>query len=486
MLLQQGPSGQKETKAVESLNGGVIMDDAALVIRNPANGELLRELEVDTAASVADKYQRARKAQEAWEAVSVEKRIQIISVFQELIEEKRDSLAQLLSQEMGKPISQSHAELSGVQKRITFFREHVVEVLLENPSFQVADSDVEEVIAYEPLGVIACISAWNYPYSVGANVFIPALLAGNSVLYKPSEFATLTGLEIDRLLKEAGVPKDVFIPAIGAGDVGGYVLDQDVDGVFFVGSKATGVKIAEAAARKLVPAVMELGGKDPVYIADDMDPELLIDGLVDGAFENTGQCCCSVERIYVHEKIYQPFVDAFVARVQELKVGNPLDENTSVGPLTRPQQVDVLKRQVADAVEKGAEVLTGGSPIDGPGNYFQPTVLVNVDHSMDLMREESFGPVIGIQKVSSDDEATELMKDTEYGLTAGVYTMDRRRAEAILKQIDTGTAYWNTCKTVSPRLPWGGSKASGFGRLLSYEGIRAFMKSRSWYYRDSI
>lgn len=455
-----------------------------LQVINPATGELLGTLATDDPSSIAEKFSRAKKAQKSWASVGLERRIQIIATFQRLLEESRDSLAQLLSQEVGKPIVQAHNELKGVQKRIDFFREHVVEVLEENPSFHL--DEMEEIIAYEPLGTIASISAWNYPYSVGANVYIPALLTGNTVLYKPSEYSSLTGQETARLLYAAGVPKDVFIPVIGEGSVGAELLTHPVNGVFFVGSAKTGQKIAEAAARLLTTAVMELGGKDPLYICEDMDIETILPGIIEGVFENSGQCCCAVERIYVHQDRYQAFVDAFLTRVQALKVGNPLEEDTQIGPLTRSAQVEVLQFQVQDALDKGATLLTGGHAVDGPGNFFEPTLLIDVNHSMAIMKEESFGPIIGIQKVKNDDEALQLMQDSSYGLTAGVYTMNRERAERILSQIRTGTAYWNVCKRVSPRLPWGGCKSSGVGRLLSYEGIRAFLTIKAWHYHPEV
>ena len=219
---------------------------------------------------------------------------------------------------------------------------------------------MEERITLEPLGVVANISAWNYPWFVGANVFVPALLAGNTVLYKPSEYAALTGLEIARLLHESGVPEDVFIALIGAGDVGAALLKQPVDGVFFTGSYGTGKRIAEAVRGRMVKLQLELGGKDPVYVCEDVDIAKAAAGIADGAFYNTGQSCCSVERIYVNEKIFKPFVDAFVAEVKGFKSGDPADDKTYIGPLTRAPQVKVLEAQVSDAKKKGARVLTGG------------------------------------------------------------------------------------------------------------------------------
>ncbi|MCA9544286.1 MAG: aldehyde dehydrogenase family protein, partial [Myxococcales bacterium] len=261
------------------------------------------------------------------------------------------------------------------------------------------------------------------------------------------------------------------------------LLELPIDGVFFTGSHATGVKIAQAAAAQLIPVQLELGGKDPAYAADDVDPKATAEGLADGAFYNAGQSCCAVERIYVHEAIYGPFVEAFAAAVDGFVMGDPAHEDTYLGPLTRAAQIPVIEAQVADAVAKGAKVLRGGHRLDKPGAWFAPTVLIDVDHTMEVMREESFGPVIGIQKVSGDAEAVKLMNDTAYGLTAAVYTHDQARAQAILGALDTGTAYWNCCDRVSPRLEWTGRGHSGVGSTLGEVGIRAFVRPRAWHLR---
>jgi len=331
--------------------------------------------------------------------------------------------------------------------------------------------------------VIANISAWNYPYFVGSNVFVPALIAGNAVLYKPSEFATLTGLHIAEMLHEAGIPTDVFVPVVGDGATGAALLAQPIDGVFFTGSYATGARIAAVAGRRMIKVQLELGGKDPVYVCEDVDVAAAAAGIADGAFYNTGQSCCSVERIYVHESIHDAFVAAFVAEVKGFRVGDPMDEATYIGAITRRPQLDVLRKQVADAKKKGARLLTGGQAIKGKGNWFAPTVFADVDHSMALMRDESFGPIIGIQRVADDASAVGLMNDTDYGLTAGVYTRDERRAKRILAQVRAGSVYWNCCDRVSPRLPWSGIGHSGIGLTLSTYGIQTFTRPKAWHLR---
>jgi acyl-CoA reductase-like NAD-dependent aldehyde dehydrogenase len=450
-------------------------------ILNPATGAVIGDIPEDGAFAVRNKYERARAAQPAWAATPIKKRVAAIRAFRDRIVAKHDVLARTLTQEVGKPIRQSKNELNGLLKRIDFFLAEAARVLRDQKVHFDEKQKLEERSSHEPLGVIANISAWNYPYFVGSNVFVPALLVGNTVLYKPSEYATLTGRHIAETLHEAGVPADVFIVVIGSKAAGAALLRQPVDGVFFTGSYATGAKIGTVAGRKMIKVQLELGGKDPVYVCEDVDVKAAAAGIADGAFYNTGQSCCSVERIYVHEKIHDAFVAAFVAEVKGYKIGDPMDETTYIGPITRRPQLDVLRHQVADAKRKGAKLLAGGDVIRRKGNWFEPTVFVDVDHRMALMRDESFGPIIGIQKVRDDTEALRLMNDSEYGLTAGVYTPDQKRARRILSQVHAGSAYWNCCDRVSPRLPWSGVGHSGIGLTLSTYGIQTFTRPKAWH-----
>jgi acyl-CoA reductase-like NAD-dependent aldehyde dehydrogenase len=269
----------------------------------------------------------------------------------------------------------------------------------------------------------------------------------------------------------------------GAAEAGAAVVGAAIDGVFFTGSYATGRRVAQAAAERLLHVQLELGGKDPIYVCADAPVAAVARAVADGAFYNTGQSCCAVERIYVQRAAATPFIAAFLGAVNGFRVGDPLDEATYIGPLARRAQRAVLAAQVADATARGARVLCGGAPLAGPGNFFAPTVLVDVDHSMTVMREESFGPLIGIQVVDGDEEAVAAMQDTDYGLTAGVYTPDRARAERILAAMDTGTVYWNCCDRVSPRLPWSGRGHSGLGMTLATHGIRSFLRPKAWHLR---
>ena len=452
-----------------------------LKIFNPATGTQIDAVVADTPASVATKSQRARAAQAAWASAPLTERLACLQRFRGLVQAELETLARTLTLEVGKPIRQSRSELNGLLGRIDYFLAQVQGATADETVF--SDATITERISHDALGLVANISAWNYPYFVGGNVFVPALLTGNAVLYKPSEFATLSGLHIARLLHAAGVPPDVFVPLVGAGEVGAALIEQRVDGVFFTGSNATGARIAASVGPRLLKLQLELGGKDPSYVCDDANVQLAAETLADGAMYNTGQSCCSVERIYVHEPIHDAFVEAFLATVRALVRGDPMDEATTIGALTRAPQLAVLEAQVADAKAKGATLRAGGQRIVEPGNWFEPTVFTDVDHGMELMREESFGPIIGIQKVSGDAQALALMNDTRYGLTAGVFTPDEARARGLLAQVNAGSVYWNCCDRVSPRLPWSGYGDSGLGLTLSTYGIQTFTRPKAWHLR---
>lgn len=449
-------------------------------IINPATGLAISEQPETSPTNIQEMLAASRKSQKQWAQLGVAKRLEVLEAYEKLVKQHLPELAEILTSETGKPITQSKNEVSGSMDRIRHLKKHAKK-WLENEVM--TTGEVLEFVTHEPLGVIANISAWNYPYNVGYNVFLYALIAGNAVLYKPSEYATLTGLKIKELLDTAGVPEHIFQVVVGGGGTGAALLQKNLDGYFFTGSYATGVKIAQAVAPKLVPVQLELGGKDPLYVMEDVESVAkAAQNAAEGAFYNNGQSCCAVERIYVHQDIYEEFVEHFVAAVQGYHVGDPMDDSTFIGPLTRSEQLAVLEAQCADALAKGAKLLLGGKRLKGPGYYFEPTVFTAVNHHMDIMREESFGPVIGIQKVSNDEEALKLMANTDYGLTAAVFSSDESRARALLDQLEVGTAYWNCCDRVSPNVPWSGRKHSGLGATLSYTGIRAFTKPKAYHW----
>ena len=449
-------------------------------IINPATEDVITTLSEDTHASLQLKLEKLRAAQPAWYNKPLADRIAVLTKFATLLGDHIEDLSQVLTSEVGKPLQQSRNEINGAISRIKWLTDNASKYLSDEIMSE--DAHLVEKIVYEPLGVVCNISAWNYPYLVGLNVFVPALMAGNAVMYKPSEHATLTGIKIEKLLREAGLSDNLFKVAIGAKDVGEILLDLHFDGYFFTGSYKTGSHIYERVARKMVTCQLELGGKDPLYVADDnRDIQSVAAATADGAFYNNGQSCCAVERIYVHEKVYDAYVDAFIKEVKSYQIGSPTEEGVYIGPLSRKEQIEVLSQQVQDAKSKGATIATGGKPISGAGFYFEPTVALNVTHDMAMMKEESFGPIIGIMKVKHDEEAIALMQDTAYGLTAAVFSADQKRAEQILRRINAGTGYWNCCDRVSAALPWSGRMHSGIGATLSHAGIRAFTRPKGYH-----
>jgi acyl-CoA reductase-like NAD-dependent aldehyde dehydrogenase len=451
----------------------------AIDVHNPATGMLVRSVAVTEDGEIAQKVERARRAQGAWSGRAYAERAGVLRAFAELLEAERDECARTTSSEVGKPIRQARNEITAVLDRVAWNVAHAGGVVA--PRSVTSGADVDERVTHEPVGVVAHVSAWNYPYFVGLNTIVPALLVGNAVVYKPSEHATLTGLRLVDMLHRAGVPVDAVQAVVGGGPAGAALVAAPVDMVCFTGSYATGRAVAAAAADRLVRVQLELGGKDAAYVCDDVDPEDAAIAVAEGACYNGGQSCAAIERVYVHEAVASAFIAALVEVVSAYRVGDPTDDTTDVGPLARAAQVDVLESQVADAVAKGAQVRVGGRRIARPGNWFEPTVLVDVDDRMAVMREESFGPVVPVAVVQDDAEALARMDDTEFGLGAAVFTQDRDRAERILGALDVGNAYWNTSDRSSVRLPWSGRRHSGIGVSMSESGIRALVREKSWH-----
>jgi acyl-CoA reductase-like NAD-dependent aldehyde dehydrogenase/uncharacterized protein YceH (UPF0502 family) len=451
----------------------------SLEVRNPATGEIVRSVAITEEGEIAQKITRARAAQPAWAARPYADRAATLRAFRALLETEAEECAQLTTREMGKPIRQSRNEVRAVLERIDWNIEHVGEVVA--PRVVTTSDALQERITYEPVGVVAHISAWNYPYFVGLNSIVPALLAGNAVCYKPSENATLTGLRLVDLMHRSGVPVDVVHAIVGSGRTGAALVDADIDMVCFTGSYATGRAVASAVADRLLRVQLELGGKDPAYVCDDVDPDGAALAIAEGAFYNGGQSCSATERVYVHEAIWDGFVSALVEVVSDYRVGDPGEDATDVGPLARAEQIDLLEAQLADAAQRGGKVLCGGDRIDRPGNWFAPTVVVDVPDDAALMRDESFGPVIGVARVRDDAEAVARMDDTDFGLGASVFSTDRERAERVLARLDVGNAYWNTADRSCVRLPWSGRRHSGLGTSMSESGVRAFVREKAWH-----
>ena len=444
---------------------------------NPATGEILREFECTTQAQVRAAMAGARAAQPDWNERGVRKRIAILREFQRMLHEKKSEIARLITREAGKPYVEALlTEILVVLDAARFYVDNAYRLLREERvrHGNLAMKTKAGRIVRQPYGVIGIISPWNYPFSIPATEGLAALVAGNAVVVKPSEFTSLAALELAWLLHEAGVPKHVFQVVIGDGAVGAALINADIDKLVFTGSVPTGKRIAQAAASRLLPVILELGGKDPMLVLDDADVEVASSGAVWGAFVNAGQACLSVERCYVHRGLYEPFLEACVGKTRQLRVGDGMAADTDVGPLIHERQLRNVESHVDHARSHGARVLTGGTRLMELGpNFYAPTVLADVTHEMRIMRDETFGPVLPVMPFDSDEEAVRLANDSEYGLAASVWTRDRARGEAIARRIQAGTVMVNdtvSCFGIS-EAPHGGVKASGVGRTHGRFGL---------------
>jgi len=449
---------------------------------NPATGEILREFEPATETEAIAVVGRARAAQPAWHELGARRRIRVLDRFRQLLHDEKSEIARLITTEAGKP--QVEALLTEVmvvldaagfysRKSYAFLRDQAV------PHASMAMKTKFGRLAREPYGVIGIISPWNYPFSIPATETLAALVAGNAVVLKPSEFTSMIALELAALFWQAGVPKDVLQVVVGDGSTGNALVNAPIDKLVFTGSVATGKRIAQSAAARLLPVVLELGGKDPMLVLDDADIDVASSGAVWGAFMNAGQACLSVERCYVHRSLYQPFLEACARKTAQLRVGNGMDPQTEVGPLINERQVRNVEAHVEDARSRGARVLAGGMrrPDLGP-NFYAPTVLADVTHEMRIMREETFGPVLPIMPFATDDEAVRLANDSDFGLGGSVWTRDRARGQDLARRIQAGTVMVNdavSCFGIS-EAPHGGVKASGIGRTHGIFGLEEMVR----------
>lgn len=450
-----------------------------LKCKNPATGDVIEELRCDDRRSVHATFEKLQTGQTGWARREQGERTQAVAEFGDLFDERRQSFVDLLAREVGTPIRQAQVEVDRALSQIESFVEFIDE----------ADSDKvinlgqagRETVEREPLGVVASISTWNFACLLGCRELVPALLAGNAVVYKPSEHAALLGEMLVETMWEAGIPRDVVDVAIGDGCVGDYILDEEVDAVFFTGRYGTGRMIAEKLATRMIPRQLSLGGKGGVYVCEDVDIEETAARVADGAFYNSGQSCRAAERLYVHEAIDRRFTNALCRRIDSYAVGDPARRSTYIGPVASRRHVNELEYQIGDAVQKGARLLLGGRAQGGRGNFFEPTVLVDADHRMLVMREETMGPVIAVQRVCDDDEAVHRLADSDYGLSAGVFSRNRERARRLLEQLDVGSVYWNGCHDAEPGLVGCGRGDSGMSMVDSQRGVDRFTRPKSWY-----
>lgn len=449
---------------------------------NPATGEVLGELDSAGPTEVHAAVARAHAAQPAWYARGIQHRTRVLRRFQEILLAQKSNIARRITEEAGKPeVEALVTEVLVVLDAARYLIENGFALLRDErlPHGNPALKTKAGRILHEPYGVIGIISPWNYPFSIPATEAMAALLAGNAVVLKPSELTPLIALELEKLLHEAGVPEGIFQVLPGEGATGAALLQSEIDKLVFTGSVATGRRIAQIAAERLLPVVLELGGKDPMIVLDDADVDVASSAAVWGAFVNAGQTCLSVERCYVHRTLYPAFLAACAEKARKLHVGNGLDPSTEIGPMIHERQLRIVEAHVEEARQSGARVLAGGARLRDLGPmYFAPTVLADVNQNMRVMQEETFGPVLPVAPFDSDAEAIALANDSEFGLAASVWTRDRDRGERMARQIKAGTVMVNdvvSCFSIS-EAPHGGVKASGLGRTHGRWGVEEMVR----------
>jgi acyl-CoA reductase-like NAD-dependent aldehyde dehydrogenase len=455
---------------------------------SPVDGREYVTRPLATAAEIEAALAAARKAKEGWRRTPLAERIAALTRMVDAMVAGKDAIAEELTWQMGRPVSQTPGEMRGFEERARHMLAIAPEAL--GDIAPAAKPGFTRFIRRDPLGLVFVVAPWNYPFLTSVNAVIPALAAGNVVLLKHSHQTPLVAERYAEAAKAAGLPAGVFqILHTDHADAARIVGDARTDFVCFTGSVDGGKAIQRAIGERFIGAGLELGGKDPAYVRADADLAHAVENLVDGAFFNSGQSCCGIERIYVHESLYSRFVDGFVELTKAYKLGNPTEKSTNLGPMVRASAADFVRGQIAEAVRLGARSLVDPKhfPADKAGTpYLAPHVLVDVSHKMRVMTEESFGPVIGIMKVASDDEAVALMNDSAYGLTAALWTMDAAAAERLGARIETGTVFMNRCDYLDPGLAWTGVKDTGRGATLSVLGYEQLTRPKSFHLRTTL
>ena len=451
---------------------------------SPVDGSVYAERGLASASQVEKALEKAARAQRAWRQVTVSERVAIVRKMVAWCVERADQLGEELTWQMGRPIAYSPNEIRrGFQERALYLAS-VAEEALSDIQIE-AKGGFQRFIRREPLGVVLVVAPWNYPWLTSVNAIVPALLAGNSVLLKMAAQTPLVAERYAEAFKAAGLPDGVFqFLHLGHSQVEKIISDPRIAFVAFTGSVAGGHAVQRAASARFIAAGLELGGNDPAYVRADAPLAPAVENLVDGAYFNSGQSCCGIQRIYVDKALYKPFVDAFVDLTHSYRLGNPLEKDTTLGPMVRADAADEIRKQIKSAAAKGAKPLIDARKFaaDKRGSpYLAPQALVNVDHKMAVMKEEAFGPLACIMPVKGDEEAIRLMNDSRYGLTASVWTQDAGAAAAIGDRLETGTVFMNRCDYLDPALAWTGVKDSGRGCTLSRLGLEAFTRPKSFH-----
>jgi acyl-CoA reductase-like NAD-dependent aldehyde dehydrogenase len=454
-----------------------------LKVTSPIDGSIYFECNMHSVEDIEIALSLAEKAQQKWKFISIKERISYIDKFITAYEKDEKRISEELTWQMGRPISYSPFEVRGTIERAKGMAE-IAESSLEDILVDEKEG-FNRYIKREPLGIVFVVPAWNYPSLIAINSIVPALLAGNAVLLRHSAQTPKIAERLFDAFQEAGLPKGLFqYLHLSHEDTATVIEDKRIGFVAFTGSVNGGYEIQKVAAKRFIGVGLELGGKDPAYVRADVDLKYAVENLVDGSFFNSGQSCCGIERIYVHESVYDKFVEGFVELTKKYKLGNPLDPETTLGPVAKRSGAELVRKHISDAVNAGARKLIDESlfPAAKEGtNYLAPQVLVDVDHSMNVMYEESFGPVVGIMKVKNDEEALKLMNDSPYGLTASIWTEDESEAVNIGNKVNTGTWFMNRCDYLDPHLAWVGVKDSGRGCSLSKVGFDHLTRPKSFH-----
>jgi acyl-CoA reductase-like NAD-dependent aldehyde dehydrogenase len=459
-------------------------DRAVLRVDDPFTGDAACELPLATESEAMAVVDRAAEAQRAFGRAAVHERVALVTRFCEALAARREEVARDITRQMGKPVAEARREVDTCIARALYVASIAEEALQDEPL--PPKPGFARFIAREPLGVVVDVAPWNYPLLTAVNVVAPAVLAGNAVVLKHASRTPLCAGHFARAFREAGAPAGLVEPLVAGHDVVAKVLARPEVGLAaLTGSNAAGREVHRAAAARLLPVVLELGGKDAAYVADDADLAFAAPNLAEGAFYNAGQSCCGVKRIYVHRRVHGDFLAALLAAAQSWVPGDPSVDETTLGPLATPEAQDELERQIREARARGARVLVGGerATVGGRGRFFLPTVVEGAPRDLAIVREESFGPVVVVERVDDDDEALRRMNDSAYGLTASVWTRSEARGVAAGRRLEAGTVFMNRCDYLDPALPWVGWKQSGLGLSLSRHGLLALTRPKSFHLR---
>lgn len=454
-----------------------------LKVKNPYNQEIINEYPMDHFDLVQKKISQLQQTQSQWKKFPLKKRIENVQSALDYFTTNKQQIALDISQQMGRPISQSPGEVNGLLERANYLCSIATDALssvdlAEKPGF-------ERSIVREPIGVIFVISAWNYPLLVTINSVIPALLAGNTVLLKHSSQTPAIGQHFEKAFKKmAGLDHLLEQVIVDHTTTGKIIEELNIQHVVFTGSVSGGQKILQHTAKKFMQPQLELGGKDAAYVAEDADIAAAAETVVDGAMFNSGQSCCGIERVYVHRKIYDEFIKKCLQIIAQYKLGDPLLENTNLGPLVTEKAARYADGQIQDAVKQGAKVLAGGKMRQiSKGFFYEPTLIIDVKQNMEIMQEENFAPILPVLPVDSIEEAITLVNDSHYGLTSAIFTRDLDKAKFFAEQVETGTVFMNRCDYLDPALPWTGVKNSGCGSALSHLGFLSVTRAKALHFK---